>query len=320
MKYRKLGSSGCQVSAISLGSWLTYGSAVDQAKSDACVRAAWDHGINLFDTADVYNRGEAEIALAHALRRYRRQDYVLATKAFWPMSDNVNDRGLSRKHLFESCHASLKRLQTDYIDLYQCHRYDPDTALDEVVRAMEDLIRAGKVLYWGTSVWTAGQIAEACKRADHWLGYRPVTNQPLYNLLDRSIEQDILPTCIERGIGQIVFCPLAQGLLTGKYSGGAVPRDSRAADDKHGSFLRPRLTEENIVLVDRIARVARDMGITPAQLALAFVLRREGVASAIIGATRAEQIAENVKAVDIDVPAEVLHDLEQWTRPDRAVG
>ena len=316
MKYRRLGSSGCSVSAISLGSWLTYGASVDQSMTDRCVRAAWDLGINFFDTADIYNRGEAEMALAKALSPIRRQDYVLATKAFWPMSDNVNDRGLSRKHLFEACHASLKRLNTDYIDLYQCHRFDPDTAVDEVVRAMEDLIRQGKILYWGTSVWTAAQIVEACERADHWLGYRPVTNQPQYNLIDRAIEKEILPVSHARGIGQIVYCPLAQGLLTGKYKGGAVPEGSRAADEQYGGFLRPRMTAENLAIADKAVKLAAELGVTPAQLALAWVLRKEDVSSAIIGASRPEQIEENVKAADVTLEHEVLVRIKSWTDPE----
>lgn len=313
MRYRSLGSSGTKVSVISLGSWLTYGSAVQQATTNACVKAAWDNGINFFDTADIYNRGEAEVALHGALKRYRRQDYVLATKAFWPMSDNVNDRGLSRKHLMEACHASLKRLGTDYIDLYQCHRYDPEVPLDEVVRAMEDLIRQGKVLHWGTSVWTAQQIVDACDRADHFGGYRPITNQPQYNLLERTIEREVIPVCSERNIGQIVYCPLAQGLLTGKYKGGVVPDGSRAADEQHGGFLRPRLTAENLELADRVADHARELGVPCAQLALAWTIRNEDVSSAIIGATRPEQVVENARAALLELTAETRALLKSWT-------
>lgn len=318
MRYRKLGASGTKVSVVSLGSWLTYGSAVEQAATDACVRAAWDAGINFFDTADIYNRGEAEKALAQALRPFRREDYVLATKAFWPMSDGVNDRGLSRKHLTEACHASLTRLGTDYVDLYQCHRFDPETPVDEVVRAMEDLIRQGKVLHWGTSVWTAAQIAEACASADRWLAYRPITNQPQYNLLDRSIEAEVMPACTARGIGQIVYCPLAQGLLTGKYRDGRVPPGSRAADDQHGGFLRPRMTERNLALAAQVADHATALGVTSAQLALAWILRERGVSSAIIGATRPEQVVENAAAADLDPPAEILAALDALTGPDAA--
>jgi voltage-dependent potassium channel beta subunit len=316
MRYRCLGPTGTQVSVISLGSWLTFGSAVEQAAADDCVRAAFESGVNFFDTADVYARGEGEIALGRALAPFRRSSYVLATKAFWPMSDDVNDRGLSRKHLMEGCNASLRRLGTDYVDLYQAHRFDPATPIEEVTRAMEDLIRQGKVLYWGVSVWTGGQIEAACATADAWRAYRPVTNQPPYNLLDRNIESEVVPACRRRGIQQIVFSPLAQGLLTGKYAGGKVPAGSRAADDKHGGFLRPKLTAENVSKADRIAGLARELGITPSQLALAWILAKEHVASAIVGATRVEQVRENVKAAEITLPAEVVARLDEWTAPN----
>lgn len=313
MKYRALGPTGTKVSAISLGSWLTMGSAIEQNESDRCVAAAIDHGVNFFDTADIYNRGEGERALGRALRPYRRSDYVLATKAFWPMSDNVNDRGLSRKHLMEACNASLARLGTDYIDLYQCHRFDPETPIEEVVRAMEDLIRQGKVLYFGVSVWTGGQIEAACAAAEAWRAYRPVTHQPPYNLLDRSIEAEVVPACRKRGIQQIVFSPLAQGLLTGKYAGGKVPKGSRAADEQHGGFLRPKMTPDNLAKADRVATMARELGVTPGQLALAWILSKDFIASAIVGATRAEQVVENVKAADIVVPGSLLEELDRIT-------
>jgi aryl-alcohol dehydrogenase-like predicted oxidoreductase len=318
MRTRALGPTGVKVSAISLGSWLTIGSAIDQSATDACVRAAFDCGINFFDTADVYNRGEAELALGRALAAHRRAGYVLATKAFWPMSDDVNDRGLSRKHLMEGCHASLKRLGTDYIDLYQCHRFDPETPIEEVVRAMEDLIRQGKVLYWGTSVWTGGQIEAACATAETWRAYRPITNQPPYNLLDRQIESEVVPACRRRGIQQIVFSPLAQGLLTGKYAGGKIPAGTRAADEKHGSFLRPRMTPENLARADRIAALARELGVAPSQLALAWILAKDHVASAIIGASRPEQVIENAKAADLTLPSEIVARLDEWTAPKPA--
>jgi len=315
MRYRALGPTGTKVSAISLGSWLTIGSAIDRSATEECVRAAFDHGINFFDTADVYNRGEAEIALGRALSSHRRSSYVLATKAFWPMSDEVNDRGLSRKHLMEACDASLKRLGTDYVDLYQCHRFDPETPVEEVVRAMEDLIRAGKVLYWGVSVWSGAQIESACASAETWRAYRPVTNQPPYNLLDRGIEEEVVPASIRRGVQQIVFSPLAQGMLTGKYSGGKTPPGSRAADEKHGSFLRPKMTPENLAKADRVAALAREIGKTPGQVALAWILAKDYVASAIVGATRAEQVIENAKAGDIVLPPEVIARLDEWTAP-----
>jgi aryl-alcohol dehydrogenase-like predicted oxidoreductase len=300
---------------LSLGSWLTYGNAVDQEVSDACVRTAFDNGINFFDTADIYARGDTERALGQALAGIRRQDYVLATKTFFPMSDHVNDRGLSRKHVFESCHASLKRLGTDYLDLYQCHRMDPETPVDEVLRAMEDLIRQGKVLYWGVSCWDAARLTEVCIRADHWRAYRPVTNQPPYNLLERDVEEEVFPTASRFGMGQIVYSPLAQGLLTGKYGAGKVPPGSRAADDKRGHFLRPKLTEPNLRTAARLGKIAAEIGATPAQLALAWVLRREEVSSAILGATQPAQIVENLRAARLEVPPEVMEQVDALTRP-----
>jgi voltage-dependent potassium channel beta subunit len=311
MRYRRLGVSGCKVSVISLGSWLTLGSSVGQEATDAIVRTAIDGGVNLLDTADIYNHGEAESALGRAIADCRRQDLVLATKVFWPMTDNVNDRGLSRKHLVESCHNSLARLGTDYIDLYQCHRYDPETSIDEVVRAMEGLVRQGKVLYWGVSVWTAAQIVAACERADHWGGFRPVTNQPPYSLVERDIENEIIGTCWQLGMSQIVWSPLGQGLLTGKYRGGVIPPGSRAADPQRNKFLTPMLNPINLKRAAHVAAVAGDLGCTPAQLALAWVLRRPEIASAIVGATRVEQLQENLAAADMELSPETIARLEQ---------
>jgi aryl-alcohol dehydrogenase-like predicted oxidoreductase len=310
MRYRRLGTSGCKVSAVSLGSWLTAGSSIDQETTNALVRAAFERGVNLFDTADIYARGAAETALAVAIRKLKRSDLVLATKCFWPMSENVNDRGLSRKHVVESVHASLKRLGTDYLDLMQCHRFDADTEPDEVVRAMDDLIRQGKVLYWGVSVWSAAQIEAACARADARNAYRPVTNQPPYNLLDREIERDVIPVSARLGMSQIVFSPLAQGLLTGKYAGGKIPKGSRAADPAHNSFLLPKMTPENVARAARVAAIAKEHGVEPAVAALAWVLRRPEVASAIVGATQVAQLEQNLAAADYDPPAELLRKLD----------
>ncbi|MGQ0553906.1 MAG: aldo/keto reductase family protein [Planctomycetota bacterium] len=310
MRYRPLGVSGCKVSTIGLGSWLTFGSSVEQATAEACVRAAFEAGVNFFDTADIYARGAAETALGKALAPLRRQDLVLASKAFWPMTENVNDRGLSRKHLVESCHASLRRLGTDYLDLYQCHRPDPETPIEETVRALDDLVRQGKVLYWGVSVWTAEQIRAACERADHFGAYRPISNQPEYSFLQRGIEQEILPACAALGLSQVVWSPLAQGLLTGKYRGGRPPAGSRGADEARGKFLQPMLTPENHARVARLSGVAAELGCSTAQLALAWVLRRPEISSAIVGVTRVEQLQENLLAADLDVPAEVWARLE----------
>ncbi|MDX1649386.1 MAG: aldo/keto reductase, partial [Myxococcota bacterium] len=230
MEYRRLGRSGLRVSEIALGSWLTFGSSVDPDASAKLIHKAWDLGVNLFDTADVYAGGAAEEALGRAIRDLPRHRLVIATKCYFPVSEDPNDRGLSRKHVVESVERSLRRLGTDYVDLHQCHRPDPTTPMEETVRAYEDLIRQGKVLYWGVSEWRAAQIVDACRTADAWRAYRPVSNQPQYNLMRRQMEREVLPVSKREGLGQIVFSPLGQGVLTGKYSGGEVPSGTRAAD------------------------------------------------------------------------------------------
>jgi aryl-alcohol dehydrogenase-like predicted oxidoreductase len=296
MKHRRLGRSGLQVSEVVLGSWLTFGSSVDEEGTKACVRAALAQGIQTFDTADVYAMGRAEELLGRALEGVPRKDLVLATKVFWPTGDGPNDRGLSRKHVVESCHASLRRLRTDYVDLYQCHRFDPSTPLEETVRAMEDLVRAGSVLHWGVSVWTAEQIVDALRTARAVGGYGPVSNQPPYSLLDRRIEASVLPVSRREGVGQWVFSPLAQGALTGKYAGGARPVGSRAADAQRNRFMGEHLTPEVLARVDRFAALAREAGTTPARLALAWCLAQPGVDAVVVGATRPEQVVENAAA------------------------
>lgn len=299
MKYRRLGRSGTRVSEVVLGSWLTFGSSVDEAATTACVRAALDLGIQTFDTADVYALGAAERALAHALAGVPRKDVVLATKCFWPTGPGPNDRGLSRKHVLESLHASLERLRTDYVDLYQCHRFDPGTPLEETVRALEDAVRQGKVLAWGVSVWTGAQIREALALARAAGGYGPVTNQPPYSLLERDIESEVLPTCRELGLGQIVFSPLAQGVLSGKYLDGARPSGSRAADKDRNRFMQQHLTSAALERVRSFVALAREAGVSPARLALAWCLHQPGVDAVIVGATRPEQVRENAGACDV---------------------
>lgn len=314
MRYRRLGSSGCKVSVLALGSWLTIGSSVDQSTTDELLRAALDGGINFLDTADIYARGEAELALGRAIARcgVRRQHLVLATKVFWPMSEDVNDRGLSRKHVVESCHASLHRLGTDYVDLYQCHRPDPETPVAETVRAMDDLVRQGHVLYWGVSMWSAAQVAEACAAADALGASRPITNQPEYSYIRREIEGEVMPTCARLGLGQIVWSPLGQGLLTGKYAGGAVPAGSRLADAERNRFLKERMTPEALAAAGHLVGVAREAGLPASQLALAWVLRRPEVASALVGVTRTAQLRENLGAAELDLAPEVLARLEAF--------
>ena len=311
MDYRHLGRSGLRVSTISLGSWLTYGNVVDRERGQQCIRRAYELGVNLFDTADIYNRGAAETELGEALKGIERTSYVLATKVFWPMSDNVNDRGLSRKHIIESCEKSLRRLQTDYVDLYQCHRYDEETPLDETLRALEDLVRQGKVLHLGVSEWAPGQIEAAVNYQEEHDFDRFISSQPQYSMLWRSIEKEIIPLCEREGIGQIVWSPLAQGVLSGKYrKGEPPPADSRAADPKVNGFIGGWLQDNVLDGVERLRPIAAEAGMTMGQLALAWVLRQPNVSSAIVGATRPEQVEENVAAADRKLSADVLEAIE----------
>jgi voltage-dependent potassium channel beta subunit len=311
MEYRHLGRSGLRVSAVSLGSWLTFGSTVDTAATIEVVRAALDQGINFFDTADVYAEGAAEEALREALRGVARHRVVIATKAFFPRSDDPNDRGLSRKHLFESVEASLRRLGTDYVDLHQCHRPDPSVPIEETVRAYEDLIRQGKVLYWGTSEWRAAQLLDGVRAAEHWRAYRPISNQPQYSLLRRGIEREVLPVCEREGIGQIAWSPLAQGVLTGKYAAGATPAGSRATHPTASRFMGDFLAPDVLARVGKLRAIAEQLGATPAQLALAWCLRRTSVSSVIVGATRPAQVVENAKASDVKLTSEALDQIER---------
>jgi voltage-dependent potassium channel beta subunit len=308
MEYRRLGRSGLRVSEIALGNWVTHGGQVGDDAARACVRAALDAGVNLFDTADVYERGKAESVLGDILKDVERSSYVLATKCFAPMSDDPNDWGLSRKHIIESCEKSLKRLQTDYIDLYQAHRPDPDVPLDETLRAWNDLVRQGKVLYIGVSEWNAARLREALHVADAAGFDRIISNQPQYSMLWRVPEREVMPLCRREGIGQIVWSPLAMGVLTGKYQPGEeAPEGSRRA---HGSGIPGRyLSAEVLGAVQELKALARDAGLSMAAFALAWVLQNDNVASAITGATKAEQVEDNVTAsgvkLDPSLSAEV---------------
>jgi voltage-dependent potassium channel beta subunit len=305
MEYRSLGASGLRVSEIALGNWITHGSQVDDEAARACVAAAFDSGITFFDTADVYAGGAAESVLGKILEGVRRSSYVLATKVFWPTGDGPNDRGLSRKHVIESCHASLKRLRTDYVDLYQAHRYDYEVPLEETLRAFEDLVRSGKVLYLGISEWTAEQIADALRIADEMGFDRIVSSQPQYSMLWRVPEAEVIPLCRREGIGQIVWSPLAMGVLTGKYEPGRPPpRGTRAA---FGSGIhREFLSDETLRAVQALKPIAADVGLSMPALALAWVLHNDNVSAAIIGATKPEQVTENVKASGVKLDASVL--------------
>ena len=308
MQYRAVGRSGLKVSAVSIGGWLTFGRSVEDETAHDILAASLEAGINFIDVADIYAKGESERVVGEFLRSRRRSDLVLSSKVFWPMSDDPNDRGLSRKHIMESVHASLKRLQTDYLDLYFCHRWDPQTPLDETLRAMEDLIRQGKILYWGTSMWTGPQIELAWTLADKHLAYSPIVEQPRYNLIHREIEPEVQPTCARLGVGLTVWSPLAQGLLTGKYNDG-VPSDSRGATT---TWLKEDLTPENLARVKRFCALAQESGLSPSQLALAWCLTREAVCSVITGATKTSQVLDNVKAAQVaadGLPPELLERL-----------
>ena len=308
MQYRHLGKYGVRVSEVALGSWLTYGGVTEDDTATRCIEKAYDLGINFFDTANGYGRGKSEEVVGKALSAYPRESYFLATKVFFPMGDGPNDRGLSRKHIFEQCHASLKRLNMDYIDLYQCHRYDSETPLEETLMALDDLARQGKILYAGVSQWSAGQIAHA---ADHCrsAGLHPlVSNQPYYNMLGREIENEVIPVCEREGLGQVVYSPLAQGLLSGKYKpGAALPEGSRAADPGQNMFLNGgKLDQDTLVKVEKLGPIAAAAGLSMTQLALAWCLRQRNVSSVIIGASRPEQVEDNAGASGVVLSAEVL--------------
>ncbi len=308
MKYRNLGRSGIKVSEIALGAWLTYGGSEGAETTEKCVKTAVDHGVNYLDLADVYSGGDAERTVGKAIKELglNRQHLVIASKVYWPMSDDVNDRGLSRKHIMESIDGTLERLGVDYLDLYFCHRYDANTPVEEVVRAMDDLVHQGKVLYWGTSVWNAAQLEDAVSTAKLVNAYRPQVEQPRYNMLDRHIEPAIMPKAAEHGMGLVVFSPLAQGLLTGKYNDG-IPEGSRAATT---NWLKNDLTEENVEKVRQLTTIADELGITMAQLALAWILRRPEISAAITGATKVKHVRDNVQASDVELTPDVQARIE----------
>lgn len=315
VQYRNLGKSGLKVSSIALGTWLTFGGQLDEGMERALVRKAFDLGINFFDTADVYKRGRAETALRYALEPFNRKDYVLASKVYFPMGDGPNDRGLSRKHIDESIHASLERLNTTYLDLYQAHRYDPETPLEETVRAFGDLIRQGRILYWGVSCWSADQIREACEIAAVMNVPLPISNQPQYSLLDRGIEEEVLPVCRECGLGILPFSPLAQGVLTGKYLNEKRPADSRAMDNEHNQFMGDYMGADAMRKVGRMNEASEGCGIPMAKMALAWCLREPCVTSLIVGVTKVEQLVENAAAADVELPAEVGRLLDRVFAP-----
>ncbi|GLX06027.1 aldo/keto reductase family protein [Microbispora sp. NBRC 16548] len=316
MEYRHLGRSGLMVSEISYGNWITHGSQVEEDAAVECVRAALDEGVTTFDTADVYAGTRAEEVLGRALKGVRRESLEIFTKVYWPTGEGKNDRGLSRKHITESINGSLRRLQTDYVDLYQAHRYDVETPLEETLRAFDDLVRQGKVLYVGVSEWSADQIAQALKIADDMGFDRLVSNQPQYSMLWRVIEAEVVPLCEKEGLGQIVWSPIAQGVLTGKYlPGQPPPAGSRATDPAGSGFIGRMMDDDLLRRVQDLKPIAADLGLSMAQLAVAWVLQNPNVSSAIIGATKPEQVRDNVKASGVKLDAEVLKKIDDVLGP-----
>ncbi len=304
-----------EVSALSYGNWITHGSQIAEEAATACVKAALDVGITTFDTADVYALGAAESVLGRALEGVRRDSIEIFTKVYWPTGPNPNNRGLSRKHIMESLHASLERLQTDHVDLLQAHRFDYEAPLEETMQAFDDLVRQGKVHYVGVSEWTAPQIEEALRLADDMGFDRIVSNQPQYSLIWRVIEAEVVPLCQKEGVGQIVWSPLAQGVLTGKYLPGTPPPEGTRATGPEGGEVSWLLRDEVLEPVQAYAALCREAGYTPAAVALAWVLQNQNVSSAIVGASRPEQIAENVKALDVVLEPDFVEAIEKVLAP-----
>ena len=316
MKYRYLGNSGFKISELTYGNWLTHASQIDDTAAHATVHAALDGGITSFDTADVYANQAAEKVLGDALKGLRREGLEIFTKVYWPVADKKpNDTGLSRKHIMESINGSLKRLQTDYVDLYQAHRYDVETPLEETMQAFADIVRQGKALYIGVSEWNAEQIRAGHKLAKE-LGFQLISSQPQYSALWRVIEAEVVPTCRELGISQIVWSPMAQGVLTGKYlPGQPVPEGSRASDERLAGIMGKYLSDDVLTRVQEIKPLADELGLTMAQFALAWVLQNDNVASAIVGATKPEQISSNIAAAGVEIPEEVMQKVSEILAP-----
>ncbi|WP_438004970.1 aldo/keto reductase family protein [Sorangium sp. So ce321] len=311
MKHRHLGQSGLLVSEISYGNWITHGSQVEKEAALACVKAALDEGITTFDTADVYASTRAEEVLGEALAGQRRQGLEIFTKVYWPTGPGPNDRGLSRKHIVESIHGSLRRLRTDYVDLYQAHRYDVETPLEETMSAFADLVRQGKVLYIGVSEWTAEQIERGAALARE-LKVPFASNQPQYSMLWRVIEAEVIPASEKVGVGQIVWSPIAQGVLSGKYLPGQPPPEgSRATDELGSRFMTNFMTDDVLTRVQKLKPIAQDVGLSMAQLAVAWVLQNRNVSSAIVGASRPEQVRDNVKAAGVKLDDAIMKKIDE---------
>lgn len=305
MPYRKLGKSGVTLSAFSLGGWITFGGHVRDKKEIQKIHTlAFEAGINFFDIADVYARGESEILMGAALKEFPRHELVISSKAFWPMSEDVNDKGLSRKHLMESVEKSLKRIGTDYLDLYFCHRFDPETPLEETIRAMDDLIHQGKILYWGTSEWTGSQLSDCQQICRDGGYYRPIVEQPQYNLITRDkFERDTLPAIQKFNMGTVTWSPLASGMLTGKYDSGV--NTGRLAQGNLSWLKESLVTEENIKRVKEMKKIADELECSRSQLAIAWVAEQPGVSSVILGASSAEQLQENLGAIEVEITPEI---------------
>ena len=308
MEYRYLGNTGMQISAIGLGGWLTIGKAVEDDTSQQILETAVENGVNFIDLADVYGTGEAERVVGEFIKDYRRRELVITSKVYFPMSEDPNDQGLSRKHIMESLHASLDRLDTGYLDVYYCHRYDENTPLLETMRAMNDLIRQGKVHYWGTSMWSAAQLQRAHDLADQYDLHAPVVEQPRYNLLARDIEDEVMPTADQLGIGITPFSPLGGGLLTGKYNDG-IPEGSRA--DLFPDWLQDQLTDENIERTRQLTAMAEERDLTPSQLALAWILSKDEISCVITGASKVRHLTQNLEAIEVDVDDALQHELDE---------
>ena len=307
MQYRSVGKSGLKVSEVSIGGWITFGGSIADGTTGEILATAIDNGINFVDLADVYARGEAEKVAGRVLSDFDRSELVISSKLFWPMSDDPNDRGLSRKHIVSSVERSLRSLRTDYLDIYFCHREDPDVPLEETARAMDDLIHQGKVLYWGTSVWPAASLERAHELAGSQSLYAPTVEQPQYSLLDRHIEAEVLPTASRLGMGLVVWSPLAGGALTGKYNDG-VPAKSRADTTR---WLEDKLTEQNLERVRSFCGIARELEVEPGQLALAWILSHPEISCVLTGATSAAQVEANVRATEVEIPAEAAARIEK---------
>ena len=312
MEYRRVGTSGLKVSEIAYGSWLTFANQVELENAKAIIKKAFELGINYIDTADVYANGAAETLLGQILPEYDRATYVVATKCYFPMSNHETNKGLGRKHIIDSIHKSLQRLHLDYVDLLYCHRFDEEAPLEETLRAMNDLVRRGLTTYWGVSEWSAAQLDAAIALCDRHGWAKPVVNQPLYNLIARGIEKEVMPMVNKHGLGIANFCPLAQGILTGKYSGGNIPEKSRGANAAINAFMRNELGDLKLLdRVDSLGEIAEKYDLTIAQLSLAWILQNNAISCVLTGASSVEQLESNVKAAGIDLEAEDMAAIER---------